>query len=261
MKRESQKDLLTAKLSLNISGEPLNLTLEAPKAAMQPIRMLPVFRKVCGDVVGWSVKRIEREGRSISCKAGCGACCRQMVPISKTEARRIAEIIDAMPTERRDAVIERFSNAIERLADADLIDALRSEPKPTGSEYKELGLAYFHLGIRCPFLENESCSIHAERPLVCREYLVVSPAENCSRTNGQSIEVLKMPVEASKALAAIDDSRDNKFDNWVPLVLALEWAKQNTDNTTPSPGTDIAARFMSALTGIDLAERPSVPGN
>jgi Fe-S-cluster containining protein len=32
----------------------------------------------------------------------------------------------------------------------------------------------------CPFLEDESCSIHPDRPLVCREYLVTSPAELCA---------------------------------------------------------------------------------
>ncbi len=39
---------------------------------------------------------------------------------------------------------------------------------------------YFHLGIACPFLEDESCSIHADRPISCREYLVTSPAVNCA---------------------------------------------------------------------------------
>ena len=38
-----------------------------------------------------------------------------------------------------------------------------------------LGREYFQLGIPCPFLEEESCSIYHDRPITCREYLVTSP--------------------------------------------------------------------------------------
>jgi hypothetical protein len=33
---------------------------------------------------------------------------------------------------------------------------------------------YFLQGVACPFLEAESCGIHPDRPLACREYLVTS---------------------------------------------------------------------------------------
>lgn len=56
-----------------------------------------------------------------------------------------------------------------------------------------------------------------------------------------------MPSEASKALTSIDGPTE--FTNWVPLILALEWAEQNPETETPRPGTDIAARFFETLTG------------
>ena len=175
-----------------------------------------------------------------------------MVPISKTEARRLAQLVTEMPEERRNVVRGRFAAAVHRFSDAGLIGKLRAEPKPSGSEYKQLGLAYFDEGVACPFLEDESCSIHPERPLVCREYLVVSPAENCARKNGLPIEVVKMPLEASKALTAIDDEDDRHFTNWIPLVIALEWTEQNPDESTPQPGTAIAEKFIKKLVGSDV---------
>src|SRR5580765_8312578 len=131
VKHKKAKQTLSGVLSLKIDGEPLDLNVEAPKTLTRPIRMLPVFRSVCGSVVDWTVQRIEREGRSISCKAGCGACCRQMVPISKTEAHRLAEIVDEMPDERRHAVRERFESAIRHFTDANLIEKLRADSKAT----------------------------------------------------------------------------------------------------------------------------------
>ena len=254
MKRKREVQTLTATISFKIDDEPLVVKIEAPRSPSRPIRMLPVFRTVCGSIVDWTVKRIEREGRSISCKAGCGACCRQMVPISRTEVRRLAELVSQMSEERRGAVRQRFAAAVRRFSDAGLIERLRADKKPTGRDYKELGLAYFQKGVACPFLENESCSIHPERPLVCREYVVVSPPENCARENGLPVEAVKMQLEASKALTAIDDAEDKNFTNWIPLILSLEWAEQNLDASDERPGTAIAEKFMSQLSGTDVTK-------
>ncbi len=241
----------TAVLSLKIGGENLNLKIETTGGKTRPVKMLPVFRSACGTIVDWTVDRIEREGRSISCKAGCGACCRQLVPISKTEAIRLAEVVAGMSDERRSEIEGRFAAVVDHFRSQGLIDELVAEPKPTGTLYKEIGLRYFEEGIPCPFLENESCSIHPERPLVCREYLVVSDPENCSRKNGLPIEVLKLPLEASKALTAID-SKSADFVDWIPLVWALEWVRENPDNSRPRPGPEIAEKFMNKLAGADL---------
>ena len=169
-KHRRQRTSRSTVLSLKVGGEDLKIAVETKSGSTKPIRMLPVFRSVCGTIVDWTVARIEREGRSISCKAGCGACCRQMVPISKTEARRLAEVVAEMPDERRRQVEERFADAVEHFGSVGLLEATTASQPPIGSAYKDLGLRYFEQGIACPFLEDESCSIHRERPLVCREY-------------------------------------------------------------------------------------------
>ncbi|HLA94698.1 MAG TPA: YkgJ family cysteine cluster protein [Pyrinomonadaceae bacterium] len=216
--------------------------------------MLPVFQSVCGSVVESVVKHAANLGRSVSCTAGCGACCRQMVPISPTEVVHLKGVVDKMPSQKRSEVTTRFDAAKTAMHDAGLLERLRAEGKPKGAEYKTLGLEYFEQGVACPFLEDESCSIHPDRPLVCREYIVVSPAVNCSRQNGQPIEVLKIPAEVSKALTAIEGSGD--FTNWVPLILALEWAESNPSDLTKRPGTEIARAFFSNLTRSEIPTPP-----
>lgn len=237
---------ITANLNLSIYGEPLAVSVNVPTGKTLPRKMLPVFRKVCGSIVEASVNHAVNAGRTVSCSAGCGACCRQMVPISPPEAIQLKRLFDALPEDRRAVIAERFEKAKVAMKAASLLDTLRSEEKPVGPAYKTLGLAYFEMKVACPFLENESCSIHPERPLVCREYLVVSPPENCARENGQSIEVIKIPREASKAVTSINGPKE--FTNWIPLTLALEWAEKHPEIETPRPGPDIAAEFFDHLT-------------
>ena len=244
-KRKTTLSTRSAEITLSVYGEPVKVTAEVPLGPSTPRRMLPVFRRACGAVVAASVAQVARRGRDVSCAAGCGACCRQLVPISPTEAHLVADLVEHMPPERKAVIAERFAAASHALADAGLSDQLRGDEKPTGESYRDLGLNYFNLGIPCPFLENESCSIHPDRPLVCREYLVVSPPENCARTNGEPIEVIRIPGEASKALTALSGGRD--FNNWVPLALALEWSKANPSGDSLRPGEEIARQFFGLL--------------
>ena len=230
---------------MSVYGEPVKVAVEIPLGPATLRRMLPVFRRACGSVVAAAVAQVENRGREVSCAAGCGACCRQLVPISPTEAHLLSDLVDRMPPERRAAVIERFAAAIRAFTEAGLIDGLRDEVKPTDETYREFALKYFGLGIPCPFLENESCSIHPDRPLVCREYLVVSPPENCARTNGQPVEVIRIPGESSKALT--DMSGGENFSNWVPLALALEWAAAHPNSERPRPGEELAREFFNRL--------------
>ena len=236
-------------LDLSISGTTFSLSADLPAGPTTTRKMLPVFRSVCTTVISETVKNIESQGRSISCCAGCGACCRQMVPLSSTEIAHIKEVVEKMPTDRREQITARFSDAVSRFEDSGLIDELRLSEKPSGSAYHDLGLAYFAQGVACPFLEDESCSIHKDRPLICREYLVVSPAENCKRQNGQPVEVLGLPLSASKALAKVDG--DVRFNKWIPMILALE----QPDHPEPAvSGAGVANEFFSNLVGRKLTQ-------
>jgi NADH:ubiquinone oxidoreductase subunit D len=52
-------------------------------------------------------------GATVSCKKGCGACCRQLVPVSEIEARQLKELVEQMPEPRRSEIWARFERARE----------------------------------------------------------------------------------------------------------------------------------------------------
>ena len=157
-------------------------------------QLLPLVQSFADAVVEGAAKGAEEQGLKISCKKGCGACCRQAVPISEVEARRIRDVVNELPEPRRSQVRARFAEARRRLAEAGLLDDLLHPGDWALRGNASFSLKYFYLGIPCPFLEEESCSIYADRPLTCREYLVTTPAENCARLGPESeIGRLKMP--------------------------------------------------------------------
>ena len=111
-----------------------------------------------------------------------------------------------------------------------------------GRSDREVSTGYFALGVACPFLEEESCSIHAERPLVCREYLVTSPAERCAGPAQEGVT----PVAVPKFSAAARTLQDDK-DGWFPLALLMKQTRKPSG--ARRTGNEWLQRFLKGLGG------------
>lgn len=239
----------TAAVKLSTEQWEMQVKLTVPTGPTTMRVLLPVMHSLTNSIVGAAVQMAEGQGRKISCRAGCGACCRQLVPISEVEARQIGELVDAMPEPRRAAVRARFADATRRLDSAGLLDKLRRRAEWDGREVQPLGIEYFRQGVPCPFLEDESCSIHPDRPLACREYLVTSPAEHCARPSAETIDQVELPVKVWPAVARCDaPDPAARFVRWVPLVLAPEWAEAHPDEPPSRPGPELLQEFFDHLT-------------
>ena len=162
----AREDLAEATIALKVGGEAVTVTLAVPTGPAQAEDLLPALRTLTEVFVDRGVARVTREGAAVSCRMGCGACCRQLVPIAGSEARMLARVVAAMPPPRRARVRARFAAALAALDAVGLLTRLSDASATAASE----GLAYLRLGIPCPFLEDESCSIYEDRPLVCRDY-------------------------------------------------------------------------------------------
>lgn len=241
---------------LNLSGARVEFDLTVPTAPVSAQMVLPVLHGLWSTIEAGLVEEVERAGRQISCAAGCGACCRQLVPISRIEARRLAELLEELPEPRRTAVRDRFAAAVRRLDAAGLLETLRSPENLAPADRQPLGMAYFRLGIPCPFLEDESCSIHADRPLACREYLVTSPAENCANPTCGNIEGVDMPVRLSGTLARFTEAAGAGSATWIPLILAPEWAAAHPDPAPARPGPEWVTLLFRQLTGKEMPPPP-----
>lgn len=199
-------------------------------------------------LVAMAVKAEASQGRVVACKKGCGACCRQAVPLSPAEAWMIADVVAAMPPERKAAVLERFADAHARLQDAGFGEKVLLGASE--AEMSKVGIDYFRLGIPCPFLEEESCSIHPNRPSACREYLVSSPAENCSDPGAKDIRGIPTSVSLTDALSRLSAMVMGGEPQAIPMTLALEWASSHRD---AGRNRYDAAQLMGALFSL-LAE-------
>lgn len=252
----TRDDSNTANVHLEVLGQQRTVTVAIPRGELPVSAMLPAARQFSEQIVAAAVESAASEGRCVSCRAGCGACCRQLVVISLTDAEALGRLVAAMPPERKAVIRGRFAAAAERLENAGLLDA--NEPHgdrhliqrlPSNGEDRPLPLAqrYFQLQIACPFLEDESCGIYHDRPLVCREYLVTSPAEDCSRLFELPIARIEMPVRMGDVMIQLTHQIAGAPLEGIPIVLALEWAENHCNPLDrPHDGLTMLQQLVAA---------------
>lgn len=240
---------------LKLGGEELRVAGTFPPPGAPVTAMVPLFLGLGEAMVSAAVRERENAGVKASCGPGCGACCRQPVPISHSEAAFLRdEVIPGLPPEQRARVEERILKAEAALTESGLADEIATLPdNPSPDARQMIGLRYFLLSIPCPFLENESCGIHPMRPLACREYLVTSPAVRCSRPKDRHIEQLKLPATPSHALIRMD-ARATGGSGWSVMLHALTHPRPARAIESPESALQ---EFLAALADSDSPEKPS----
>jgi Fe-S-cluster containining protein len=239
-------------LEIETPEGPLRAMLGVPPRPMRLAELAFSFLGVSGKLTDLAVEREAREGREVSCRKGCGACCRQVVPLSPPEAWLIADIVAGMPPPRQAEVRAAFAAAVETLTRSG-VKAAFSARMDRVEQMTAAALDYFHLGIACPFLRDESCSIHPYRPSICREYMVTSPAENCATLGLGPIRRIPVNVRMSEAFANLTARLLGKEPEVIPMTLALEWAAQNrADSLRTWDGRTLIEGLIA-----ELAPRPA----
>jgi len=114
-----------------------------------------------------------RAGPQLVCRAGCSECCIGPLPITRLDAWRLREGLEALRQSdpARAAVIqERARAAVERLRQDFPGDAERGLLR--GDEQAEDRLLERHSDMPCPVLDpaTQTCDLYAHRPISCRTY-------------------------------------------------------------------------------------------
>lgn len=255
---DAASPLVHAEFTLLLGETALTANVNLPVGQTTLTAILPILQNLDNAIVDAAGKEAAQAGKSISCRAGCGACCRQLVPVSLFEAEALTAWIGTLPPPQRSELERRFHLALSALRDAGVLEkVLDHESVLEQEQITQLGIDYFHAGVACPFLENESCSIYPIRPLSCREYLVTSPAELCRDPAANQVAGLRLPVKLSRALFAIGRSVEQGSRGWFPLVFLLAWAESGA---TPGAyvsgsGHEVLGRFLDQVTGASGAAK------
>jgi Fe-S-cluster containining protein len=246
-------EVVEVQFELRIGEGKLKAKVEVPAGQTTVTQLLPIIQSLDNAIVSATIGEVSKAGLTISCKAGCGACCRQMVPVSIFEAQAMADWIRNLPEEQRGELEVRFHRVLLALRDSGMLKRLVEEDWFADDDTSLLmATDYFRLSQPCPFLENESCSIHAIRPLSCREYLVTSPSELCADPAKNGVAGVHLPLKMSRALFRMGGELEQDRRGWIPLVFLFAWMKSGADPGAAFGGTgqEVLYKVIQHLTTI-----------
>jgi Fe-S-cluster containining protein len=236
--------------TLAIGERRMKASVPVPAGRTTVTELLPILQAVTSRITAEVTLEVQAAGQQVSCRAGCGACCRQLVPLSLFEAEALAAWIRSLPQAQQQPLAGRFHAALLALRDAGILDRLSPEMWEEGSEAaKILVVDYLSARVPCPFLVEESCSIHPIRPLICREYMVTSPPEYCVDPVGSKVSGVRMPVKLSKALHRLGANLENEGTGWIPLVFLFHWMRSGSEpgQRIAGPGPQVLREIFAAL--------------
>jgi Fe-S-cluster containining protein len=133
-------------------------------------------------------------GTKLTCSGpGCAGCCQGEVPLQPEEMEPILPLVT-------EAQLRRAATQARDLEDA------RAGTEGDGLSARMLRGKFrrFLAHQLCPLLDTETltCTVYAERPLVCRGMVVTSPVERCD--NCESVEI---PLASQAAIGAVQKMR------------------------------------------------------
>jgi Fe-S-cluster containining protein len=170
------------------------------------------------------------------------------VPLSIPEVFFVFDRISALPPSERAARmvgLRRVEEEIERRG----LAAVWLDAQYDDARAYDAALALLREPIACPFLDEvDACSIHAERPLRCREFNVTSPAAWCADPERHAVRTVPVGTPLSTPLARLAAEMTGAPVRLVPLALALRFAEQERDLAARAwPGPELFERFLDLL--------------
>ena len=235
------------------TGNSVKLDLSLPNAEVTAHELLPAVFSVADEVVRHSCSALEEMGKPIQCGPGCGACCKQLVPVSEYEAVHLASVVRAMPSVQRSRIVGKFSEAIAKLDKAELLSELTNAYANEVHDWRKLlplKKKYWNLAIPCPFLEENSCSIHPHRPIACRQYLVTSDRAHCADiySEDEEHEVVLHPVDVGGAMASFS-GEGLQHSRVMPHIFSLLAERGiRSHSVSVLPADQMMGRFLDLLT-------------
>lgn len=202
--------------------------LAVPPRPMRLAELAFNFLSMDERLINMAVTADTKAGNRISCAKGCSACCNQVVPISPAEAFMLSDMVRSFPPDRKAVILERFARTNRRLEE----EGFGERYKSSGTDMESIagmGVEYQRLNLPCPFLEDQACSIHPNRPTVCREFLATTPASHCVDPSLTEVRSVPLAVSLTECLSKLSAVVMGGEPQVIPMTLALDWAEENRE--------------------------------
>ena len=217
-------------LELTVFERPLRKVFVISREQIHLTDLVAPARALTDEIVSLTIDHVLDEGKRVSCRKHCDACCRYLVPVCLPEALQVSEEISRLTGDRRRKVLRSFESAARTIARTDppeLPECGEGDDEEACNATAAAGLWYARLDLPCPYLRSGLCRFYEARPLACREHFATCPPSQCSRDDQIDDQKIAPPVSVLEALADLTSQVEGLDAKSVMFPLAPIWAHEN----------------------------------
>ena len=227
-------------LTLDVYDQKLDFQIAASVKCVKLSAIVPTARTIASQIA-CAVLKDFRNYHDVPCCQRCAPLCHELVKLSVPEVFRLTEEITKMPDYQKNIVLKSHIEG----------------PEKTLNQTKEIP-ADLHLP--CPFLVDDTCAIYSQRPITCRQKIVIAPfSENIP----ERPETIAPPIDINAALVRLDSMLEQTAPKTVNLQWALLWSNENAERSAQVwPANLIVEKFIDILNQMpneDLALTIATP--
>lgn len=239
-------------LELNIFGNSLHLYIAAGNKPARLSTLVHLARLLSTKITTIIKEYVINNGDTITCQAKCSQCCRYLVPLAIPEAMRLNEEVMQMSKWEQRFVCESITltaKQIFKLTPKGFLQGLAEAQSEMDSKLNDISKWYYSMNLPCPFLLSDMCTIYNQRPMVCREHLVVNSApDSCKPHNTKQPQLLQKPISIAEALAELTNELEQKPVETIILPFVLAWCDENYEYFEHTwPASELVGRFVEIL--------------
>ena len=112
--------------------------------------------------------------------------------MTAAEIRAVVSAIEHLPAHRRADVTRRVAEVNDALVGAGITATDFTAAGGDLEARRAAAMRYFRLDQPCPLLFDGVCSVRDDRPLACREYLVISDPVHCSQPSDTIDQIVRI---------------------------------------------------------------------
>ena len=241
--------LVITDFELDILGKTVKFRIGTAKGQATLADMVPLARALSTKVALVVLDRFREKGEIVPCCKDCSACCSYLIPMSVPEVFRLREELLVMPSDNSSLILQSCLDTAEVILDKGAGKLNINELIRDGLPQKEQ-LSSWYAGLKrpCPFLSEGLCTSYEQRPIACREHIVMGSAISCEVEETNEPEVVSMPVSILDALSWFTAELENLEIEAVMLPLALPWAQDNLDRSHNNwSAVEMVERFVEII--------------
>ncbi len=238
-------DMEIIELRQKTFGKPLYLHIGVRDCQATLADIVPMARALSSKLTNIVLEKVDADGAVVPCRKGCGVCCKYLIYLSIPEAFRMVEEVMMMPLEQRQDMIKSCRQLAQRFREK--LNEPVNDSAANESQDAKILKCYSLVKQVCPFLRNDSCTIYEQRPIICREHIVVGSALQCRGDGGYEGAMdanVKMPVSIAKVLGQLTIELEYGNREAVVLPCVFDWYQGDVERSKRTwPASIMVKRF------------------